>query len=110
MVAKASSAGQSVPFVDTHLDESAELLKTLAHPHRLRMLQLLIRDQYTVGELAEACGLPSHMASEHLRLMQRCGLLTRRKQGRKVYYEIAQPQLAAKIVACVGAGVENHST
>ncbi len=52
------------------------------------MLQLLLCDRYTVGELAEACGLPSHMASEHLRLMQRCGLLSRRKEGRKVYYHV----------------------
>ena len=52
------------------LERAAECLKTLAHPHRLRMVQMLLRDRYTVGELAEACGIPSHMASEHLRLMQ----------------------------------------
>ena len=57
------------------LEQAAECLKTLAHPHRLRMIQMLLRGRYTVGELAEACGIPSHMASEHLRLMQRCGLL-----------------------------------
>lgn len=54
------------------LEQAAECLKTLAHPHRLRIIQMLLQGQYTVGELAEACGIPSHMASEHLRLMQRC--------------------------------------
>lgn len=82
------------------LAQAAECLKTLAHPHRLRMIQLLLRGQYTVGELAEACGIPSHMASEHLRLMQRCGLLTSQKDGRKAYYQIAEPHLA-NIMACV---------
>ncbi|MEO2021192.1 MAG: metalloregulator ArsR/SmtB family transcription factor, partial [Pirellulaceae bacterium] len=57
------------------LGEAAECLKTLAHPHRLRIVQMLLSGRYTVGELAEACEIPSHMASEHLRLMQRCGLL-----------------------------------
>jgi len=88
------------------LGQAAECLKTLAHPHRLRMVQMLLRDRYTVGELAEACGIPSHMASEHLRLLQRCKLLTCEKDGRKAYYQIAEPHLA-KIMACVEERFDN---
>ncbi len=84
------------------LEQAAECLKTLAHPHRLRMDQMLLRGRYTVGELAEACGIPSHMASEHLRLMQRCGFMTSEKDGRNVYYQIAEPHLA-NIMACIEA-------
>lgn len=84
------------------LEQAAECLKTLAHPHRLRMVQMLLRGRYTVGELAEACGIRSHMASEHLRLMQRCGLLGVEKEGRKAYYQIAEPHLAS-ILQCVEA-------
>ena len=43
------------------LTQAAECLKTLAHPHRLRMVQMLLQGKYTVGELAEACEIPSHM-------------------------------------------------
>jgi DNA-binding transcriptional ArsR family regulator len=82
------------------LEQAAECLKTLAHPHRLRMVQMLLRDRYTVGELAEACGIRGHMASEHLRLMQRCELLNSAKDGRKAYYGIAEPHLA-NIMACI---------
>jgi DNA-binding transcriptional ArsR family regulator len=81
-------------------EQAAECLKTLAHPHRMRMIQMLLRDRYTVGELAEACDIPSHMASEHLRLMQRCGFLVNEKEGRKAYYRIVEPHLA-KLMACV---------
>jgi DNA-binding transcriptional ArsR family regulator len=84
------------------LEEAAECLKTLAHPHRLRMVQMLLRGRYTVGELADACTIPSHMASEHLRLMQRCGFLTSEKDGRHVHYQIAEPHLA-NIMACIEA-------
>jgi len=84
------------------LEMAAECLKILAHPHRLRMVQMLLRGRYTVGELAEACEIPSHMASEHLRLMQRCGLLTSEKDGRKNYYEVAEPHLE-NIMQCVEA-------
>ena len=84
------------------LAQAAECLKTLAHPHRLRIVQMLLRGRYTVGELAEACEIPSHMASEHLRLMQRCGFLTSQKEGRKTYYEVAEPHLE-NIMQCVEA-------
>jgi len=84
----------------TALTEAAECLKTLAHPHRLRMVQMLLGGRYTVGELAEACEIPSHMASEHLRLMQRCGFLTPDRQGRCTYYEVAEPHLA-NIMKCI---------
>jgi DNA-binding transcriptional ArsR family regulator len=82
------------------LGEAAECLKTLAHPHRLRMIQMLLQGDYTVGELAEACDLPSAMASEHLRLMQRCGFLASEKEGRKVYYRVAEPHLK-NILKCI---------
>ena len=82
------------------LEHAADCLKTIAHPHRLRMLQMLENDRYTVGELAAACEIPSHMASEHLRLLQRCGFLTSQKEGRCRYYEISEPHLC-KILACI---------
>jgi DNA-binding transcriptional ArsR family regulator len=82
------------------LEQAAECLRILAHPHRLRIVQMLLRGRYTVGELAEACEIPSHMASEHLRLMQRCGFLTSEKEGRKAFYEVAEPHLA-NIMQCV---------
>ena len=81
------------------LGQAAECLRTLAHPHRLRIVQMLLGGRYAVGELAEACAIPSHMASEHLRLMQRCGFLDVSKDGRCVYFIMAQPHLAS-IMAC----------
>ena len=72
------------------LSKAAECLRTLAHPHRLRMIQMLLQGDFAVGDLADACGLPSAMASEHLRLMQRCGFLTSEKDGRKVFYRVTE--------------------
>ncbi len=82
------------------LAQAAECLKTLAHPHRLRMVQMLLQGRYTVGELAEACGIPSHMASEHLRLMQRYGFLAGERDGRKTYYSVVEPHLT-QIMTCI---------
>ncbi len=82
------------------LSDAAECLRTLAHPHRLRMVQMMLHGKYTVGELAEACEIQSHMASEHLRLMKRCGLLASEGDGRRTYYQVAEPHLAS-IMSCI---------
>ena len=82
------------------LTQAAECLKTLAHPHRLRIVEMLLKDRYTVGELAEKCDIPSNIASGHLRLMQRCGFLAAERDGRKVYYKITDPCLG-KFLGCI---------
>ncbi|MCA9112650.1 MAG: winged helix-turn-helix transcriptional regulator [Planctomycetaceae bacterium] len=80
--------------------QAAECLKILAHPVRLRIVQLLLHGRFTVGELADDCGVPDNVASEHLRLMQRCGFFTSEREGRKVYYQIAEPRLQ-NIMDCI---------
>ncbi len=75
--------------------EAAECLGTLAHPVRLRFVQLLLSGRYTVGQLAEDCDIPKNVASEHLRLLQRCRILNSQREGRCVYYQVAEPHLAS---------------
>lgn len=109
MSTKAKSAKPPKMIPLDALEQAAECLKVLAHSHRLRIVQMLLQGRYTVGELADACGIPSHMASEHLRLMQRCGFLSSEKEGRKAYYQIVEPHLAS-IITCIeerfGSGSE----
>ena len=82
------------------LEQAAECLRTLAHPHRLRIVQMLLQGEYTVGELAETCGIQSHVASEHLRLMKDRGLLDFDRRGRRIYYRIVETGLQG-LMACV---------
>lgn len=82
------------------LDEAAGCLRTVAHPHRLRMIQLMLHGEFTVGELADACGIPSHMASEHLGKMRDRGLLGSERRGRRTYYKIQAEGLSG-IMDCI---------
>ena len=85
------------------LTEAAECLRILAHPHRLRIVQLLLTGEaYSVNDLAEVCGIAQPVTSDHLRLMHRCGFLNSAKEGRTVYYTIAEPHLAS-IMTCIEA-------
>ena len=82
------------------LEHAAECLRTIAHPQRLRIIQILMRRECSVGELASACDIQSHVASEHLRLLKDRGLLKSQRQGRHIFYSIAEPALAS-IMSCV---------
>jgi DNA-binding transcriptional ArsR family regulator len=83
------------------LTMAAECLKTLAHPHRLQIVQLLLSGkQYSVNEIAEHCKLTQPTTSDHLRLMHRCGFLLSKRSGRTVFYEVGEAHLA-DIMACI---------
>ncbi|KAA5539093.1 winged helix-turn-helix transcriptional regulator [Roseiconus nitratireducens] len=94
-----TDAGKPRGNVDAFV-QAAECLKALAHPVRLRIVQLLLHGRFTVGELAEDCEVPDNVASEHLRLLQRCGFLTSEREGRRVYYRVAETHLE-QLMACI---------
>jgi DNA-binding transcriptional ArsR family regulator len=77
------------------LSKAADCLKVLAHPVRLDIVQHLLNKEYAVGELAEAVGVRQHVASEHLGLMKKCGFLSSRRDGQKVYYEVSEEHLVS---------------
>lgn len=84
------------------LTQAAECLKVMAHPVRLRIVDLLMQGEFIVQEIAGHCGVQPHQACEHLRLMKGCGLLASERRGREVYYRILSPQLPG-LLACVRA-------
>ncbi|XZE52915.1 ArsR/SmtB family transcription factor [Planctomycetaceae bacterium SH139] len=101
MIAKPNTA-RLPPGGPAEFQQAAECLKTLAHPVRLRMIQLLLHGKYTVGELAADCQIPDNVASEHLRLLQRCGLFSSQREGRFVYYAVAETHLES-LMHCIEA-------
>ncbi len=82
------------------LQSAAACLKIMAHPVRLRMVDILMQGHFTVREIAGLCDIKEHQACAHLRLMQGCGLLTSERQGQRVHYRIVSSQLPA-LLECV---------
>ncbi len=83
-----------------YLNNAAECLKVMAHPIRLRIINILMQGEFAVHEIAELCKLPHHQACEHLRLLKVHGLLDSKREGRLVYYRLADPRLAG-ILECI---------
>ncbi len=93
-----SSAPALLP--NSILVQATECLKVMAHPVRLRIVDILMQGEFPVHEIAALCELPTAQTSEHLRLLQGRGLLAADRRGRNVYYKIASPQLPA-LVNCI---------
>jgi DNA-binding transcriptional ArsR family regulator len=70
------------------LEKAVEVLRVLAHPHRLRICELLLSKRMSVGELAEHLDLPANAVSQHLNLMKAHGVLEREREGKIVHYKV----------------------
>lgn len=72
----------------------AEFFKTLAHPARIRVLELLASRDRAVGELLPEVGLEASNLSQQLGVLRRAGVVGARKEGNTVIYSIASPDIA----------------
>ncbi len=72
----------------------AEFFKTLGHPVRIRVLELLSQREHAVAEmLAEVEVEPANL-SQQLAVLRRAGLVSTRKEGSNVYYSLTSPLFA----------------
>jgi DNA-binding transcriptional ArsR family regulator len=72
----------------------AEMLSVLSNPKRLMILKVLGQGEKTVGEIAVQVGIEMQNASQHLRIMKSHGIVTARRDGQTVYYELTTPIFA----------------
>jgi DNA-binding transcriptional ArsR family regulator len=72
----------------------AEFFKTLGHPARIRILELLAVGDRAVGELLPEIGIESSNLSQQLGVLRRAGVVDARKDGNTVIYSIASPDIA----------------
>jgi DNA-binding transcriptional ArsR family regulator len=72
----------------------AEFFKTLGHPARIRVLELLSQREHAVGELLPEVGVEAANLSQQLAVLRRAGLVVTRKEGSTVFYSLTSPQVA----------------
>jgi ArsR family transcriptional regulator len=73
--------------------------RALGDETRLRLLELLTAGERSVADLMEATALGQSLVSHHLRTLRGAGLVTTRRDGRWIFYNINQSGLAsAKLV------------
>lgn len=70
------------------LERAAAALKVLAHPHRLRICELLLNERVPVKVIAEHLGIPQNATSQHLNMMKAHGILGCEREGKEVFYRV----------------------
>lgn len=72
----------------------AELFKAMAHPVRVRALEVLAAGrEYSVGDLAAELGVEAAHVSQQLGILRRAGLVVSRREATTVFYSLKDPLL-----------------
>jgi DNA-binding transcriptional ArsR family regulator len=71
----------------------AEILKAIAQPTRLKIIEFLRNGEKCVCEIFPAIAEEQSNTSRHLNIMQGCGILQRRKDGIKIMYRLKHPEV-----------------
>src|SRR5262245_17730004 len=85
----------------------ARFFKALAHPTRIRILEILVRGSRTVYELQEALALDQPTVSQQLAVLRNHGIVNAEKQGLAVRYTLRDP-LVGKLLEIARTIFNNH--
>ena len=72
----------------------SEFFRSLAHPARIRILELLVAGDRSVTELLPGVGVEASNLSQQLGVLRRAGIVSARRHGNSVTYSIASPHIA----------------
>jgi len=85
-------------------EQKARIFKALAHPDRVRIVELLAGGEKNVAEIVEAIGAKEANTSRHLAVLRSAGIVGARKEGLKVYYSIKICCLG-ELISCLNNAV-----
>lgn len=86
----------------------ANIIKALAHPSRLLIVDQLNQGQKSVGELTEMIGTDTSTVSKHLSVLKNAGLVDDEKHGTTVYYSLRCPCIL-DFIGCVEEVIESNT-
>ena len=89
------------------LERRANILKALAHPSRLMMIDELANGERCVCELQELVGADMSTVSKHLTVLKNAGLVESDKRGLQVFYTLLSP-CVMNFFTCVESVIEAH--
>jgi len=89
-----------VTFQQEKLASSTELMRALAHPLRLKILEFLDQHQnIQVNHIYNSLKIEQSIASQHLRILKNAGVLAADKDGKYMHYAIDYPKVARAVKA-----------
>jgi DNA-binding transcriptional ArsR family regulator len=89
-------------MISDHKRES-EILKALAHPVRLKMVEGLINHECSVTRMVKALKIPQSTVSQHLGILKSRGIVQMRKEGVKTCYRVTDRKIN-ELIKLLGRG------
>ena len=93
----------SHPLPDDLVELIAVRFRALSEPTRIKLLDRLREGEATVLELSEPIGTTPQNVSKHLGVLQRAGIVARRKQGNFAYYRVVDEGVFSLCEAVCGS-------
>lgn len=82
-------------FNDQQIDTVTELMKSIAHPIRLKILCFLIDGEKNVGEIEQQFGSTISNISQHLTILRKANIINRRKEANFMFYSVKDNSILA---------------
>lgn len=89
------ATGTLAPPLRARAETMARFFKGLDDPTRLLILELLLEGEQSVSQIVERLGSPQGRISTHLGCLRWCGFVKTRREGRHVYYRLADERVRA---------------
>lgn len=83
-------------------ERESEILKVLGHPIRLKIVAGLMSESCNVKKIWECLALPQATVSQHLALLKNKNIITGRRDGVEVYYQVTSPEAMRIITSMLG--------
>ena len=81
-------------------EKASEMLKAVAHPTRLAIIDGLLKNECNVAQIQKKLGLPQSTISQHLRVLRNYGIIRAKQQGAKRCYKVVDNR-ARKIMLII---------
>lgn len=101
---------KKIPVVKSaDFEKAAGLFFALGDPARLRLLERLLHQEWCVSELAEELGDEISTISQRLKLLRTHGVISRRREGKHIYYQLSDQHIADLVINALAHASEPQS-
>lgn len=83
--------------------KQTSLCKAMGNENRLVILWIIMKEELPVSEIAQQVGLSIQNVSQHLHVLKKAGIVTTRRDGQTIYYQIADDEIRRNCPALLQA-------
>lgn len=89
-------------------EAKATIIKAMAHPTRLLIIEELAKREHCVCELTDMIGADTSTVSKHLTVLKNAGIVTDEKRGQMVFYRMIMP-CTLNFLSCLGVVLQERA-